>query len=1031
MGTFFVQRPVFAWVIAIVMTLVGSFALVNLPVSQYPEIAPTTVRIQATYPGATAEAVESTITRVIEDQLTGLDGLLYTTSTSSSGSMSITLIFDSTIDPVTAQNDVQVRVTQVESQLPNVVRNLGVSVTRSTASLLLVGALVSEGGAYSSTDLGNLFTDRIRSALLRLDGVGGVNLFGSGYAMRIWLDPMALARYQLTAADVVSAVEAQNVAVAVGSLGALPLEAGQQMTASITAQSQLSSVDDFRQILLKSGESGGAVYLDEVARIEIGNESYATQARLDGSPSAGFGVNLRTGANAVETAESVRHLMEELQTALPEGVTVAYPYDTAPFVELSIEQVYHTLIEAVVLVLLVLLVFLQTWRATVIPIITVPVVLLGTFAVLSALGYTVNTLTMFAMVLAIGLLVDDAIVVVENTERLIREEKMDPVSATRLGMTQIASALLGIVVVLAAVFLPMAFSAGSVGVIYRQFSITIITAMVLSLFISLSLTPAMCAQLLRNREDTRFFLARWFNAGLAALIASFASFSRASMRVKPIMVLLLAGIAYGGYWLYEQLPTSFIPSEDRGIVIALVSLPAGTTAPITESVLSEVEQYLLDTEKDVVETVIAVRGFSFAGSGQHQGIVFARLKDFELREDPNMSAAAVAQRANGRFFTNRSARIFFIEPPAIQGLGTTGGFSMYLTDQSRQGTEALLAAAQSLSAAAQSDPRVTAVRADGTDLESAMRLDIDRPKAESFGLSVDSVNAMLSIIFAGRDVNDFLLGDNLRPVIVQADAPYRMTPEDVMSWYARNGQQEMVPFASFMTIDWEQVSPTLNRYDGVGAVPISGSAAEGQSSGAAMQAMEELVAEVTPGFGIGWSGISYQERAAGASVGLLYGMSALIVFLSLAALYESWIVPLSVMLTVPIGMAGALLGSWWFGQANDVYFTVGLLTTIGLAARNAILVVEFAEHLVKESGDIVDAAVTAARQRLRPILMTALTFMLGVLPLATASGAGAKAQNAIGIAVVSGMTVSTLIGVLFVPALYVLVKSLGRRRATA
>lgn len=1030
MGSFFVDRPVFAWVIAIVMSLVGVISVFQLPVSQYPDIAPTSVQISAPYPGATAETVETTVTRVIEDQLTGLEGLLYTTATSRPGSSETTLTFDSSIAPVTAQNDVQVRVTQIEAQLPAVVRDLGVTVTRSNSSFLMVGAIVSDSGTHSSTDLGNVYLDLVESPLLRLDGVGDARLFGSGYAMRVWLDPMALARYQLTPNDVLAAVQAQNASVAVGSMASPPLVEGQQFTASITAQSQLQTEEDFRQILLKTAQEGGAVYLSDVARVEIGNESYDRLSRLDGKPAAGFGINLRTGANAVETSAAVREMMDKLQGSLPEGMAFDVPYDTAPFVELSIEQVYKTLIEAILLVLVVLMIFLQTWRATLIPIITVPVALLGAFAVLSLLGYSINTLTMFAMVLAIGLLVDDAIVVVENTERLMEEEDLGAVEATRRSMGQIQSALLGILVVLAAVFTPMAFSSGSVGVIYRQFSVTIVSAMVLSLGIALSLTPAMCAGLLRKRGETKFAPARWFNSGLSALISGFAAIVGVTLRMRLVMVLALAGIVGGGLWIYERLPTSFIPQEDQGVVLSLISLPAGTTMPITDSVLSEVEAHFLEDEADVVDGTFGVRGFSFQGQGQNYAIVFTRLIDFEQRTSPDQSAGAVAQRANQRFFGHRTAQVFTIQPPAIQGLGNTGGFSMYLLDRGRQGSEELIAAANKLVGAARQDDRLTSVRADGTEFEAALSLDIDRAKAESFGVSVDQVNTMLSVIFAGRDVNDFILEGLLRPVVVQGDAPYRMSPEDVLGWYARNAGAEMVPFSAFMQSRWDQVPPTLNRFDGISAVPISGDAGQGGSSGTAISAMVDLVEENLTGYGIGWSGISYQEQAAGANVVMLYAISALVVFLALAALYESWVVPLAVMFAVPVGMVGALAFSYYLGQANDVYFTVGLLTTIGLAARNAILVVEFAEERLRETGDLVQSAVTAARQRLRPILMTALTFMLGVVPLAIASGPGAQAQNAIGIVVLGGMTASTVVGVFFVPVLYVVMRSIFARKPT-
>ncbi|MEC7257557.1 MAG: efflux RND transporter permease subunit [Pseudomonadota bacterium] len=1028
MGLFFIGRPVFAWVLALLTMLAGAWSVTSLPVSQYPDIAPTTVRVSASYSGATATAVENSVTRVLEDGMTGLEGLLYMTGSSRQGSSSLSLVFDDSVDPVDAQNEVQSKVTQVERQLPTVVQNDGVTVSRSDSSILMVGALVSSDGSYSTVELGDLFSEIVEGPVQRTEGVGSVNVFGSGYAMRIWLNPLSLARYQLTPTDVVTAVQNQNTTVSVGSLGAQPTVDGQQFTATITAQSQLSGVAEFERILLRSDQAGGIVRLGDVAQIEIGQESYGGDSRFSGENAAGFGVTLESGANAVDTAAAVRETLAGLESALPQGVAFQVAYDTSPFVELSIEQVYHTLIEAVVLVIVVLIVFLQSWRATLIPLIAVPVVLLGTFAALQVTGFTINTLTMFAMVLAVGLLVDDAIVVVENVERLMEDEGLGVLEATRTSMGQITSALVGINVVLAAVFLPMAFFGGSTGVIYRQFSVTMVAAMCLSLLVALILSPPMSARLLRPKGSGRGFApARWFNTGLDRVRDGYAQGVRGLLAAPVIALALMGAVLFAAWAVYERLDSSFIPTEDQGVLMTTISLPEGATSAQTLATLKRVETYLLEEESEGVASTFAALGFGFGGSGQNNAMVFVKLKDFDVRDgNPDLTASAIAGRANMAFASNRAGQVFVMQPPAIMGLGNTGGFSMYLVDQAGNGIDALTEAAKQLEANSQTNASVTSVQARGTDRDAALRIDIDQEKAESLGVSLSAVNAMLSVIFSGSEVNDFVLGSSLRPVIVQAAAEYRMQPEDILSWYTVNTDGEIVPFSAFMDTGWEPAAPTLARFGGNSAIELSGQPASGVSSGQAMEAMEAMVADLGNGYATEWTGISYQERQSGQQAPLLYAISALVIFLALAALYESWTIPFAVMLAVPVGVLGALAAAWMFGQANDVYFKVGMLTTIGLAARNAILIVEFAEDLRRQGRTAREAALEAARLRLRPILMTALTFILGVLPLATATGAGAASQQAIGIGVIGGMVASTFVGIFLVPALYLLILRIVR-----
>ncbi|PVB60973.1 efflux RND transporter permease subunit [Labrenzia sp. 011] len=1029
MASFFIHRPVFAWVLAIAVMLIGAFSVTTLPISQYPDIAPTTVRISATYTGASAETVEHSVTTIIEDGLTGLDGLTYMTSSSTEGSASVSLTFDDTIDPDMAQVQVQNKLQLVESKLPDSVTSSGVSVTRSTGSILLVGALVSEDGRYSSLELGDMLASTIEDPVQRTEGVGSINIFGTQYAMRIWLDPARLYQYQLTPNDVTSAVTEQNTNVTVGNLGDQPVSTGQQFTVPLSAQSQLESVKDFQNILLKTNTDGSAIYLADVATVELAEEDYGRVSRFNGHPAAGFGVNLATGANAVDTAERVRTLIAGLSSALPDGVTVEYPYDTSPFVEESIEQVYHTLIEAVVLVFLVILLFLQSWRATIIPTIAVPVVLLGTFGVLSAFGMSINTLSMFALVLAIGLLVDDAIVVVENVERVMKEDGLDAVAATEKSMREISTALVGIVLVLSAVFLPMAFMSGSTGVIYKQFSVTIISAMVLSLFVALILTPAMCAQLLKANHDKQPFAPqRWFNAGMDRLTSGYGGMiGRLALRpFRMLVVLGLVGLA--AYWVYERLPTSFLPTEDQGVLMTMIELPQGSTTQQTAHTVAALEEYLLTNETDMVENVFANVGFSFSGTGQKNAMLFIKLKDYEDR--PGQDAADLMNRTNRAFFQSRLGSVFVLQPPAIQGLGTSSGFTMYLVDQSGAGQEALAAAADELVARGILDGRVTNLRGNDDATEPALNLKIDQQKAEALGVSLSDVNSMLSTVFSGSYVNDFPLGNDLREVIVQGGATWRMQPEDVDHWYVRNETSEMVPLSAFISREWKTVTPKLARYGGTRALEISGEAAAGLSSGEAMSAMEQLTAGLDGSFASAWTGLSYQERLSGSQETILYTLSALVVFLCLAALYESWTVPFAVMLSVPVGILGALVTTWYFGQSNDVYFKVGLLTTIGLAARNAILIVEFAESLRSEGRTLLEATTTAARLRLRPILMTSLAFGFGILPLVLASGAGANAQKSIGTGMLGGIVFSAVIGIVMVPVFYVaVIKATERLRA--
>ena len=1030
LADFFIERPIFAWVLAIAVMLGGLLGITTLPIAQYPEIAPTTVRISATYPGASAETVENSVTKIIEQGMTGLENLDYmSASSTSTGQASIQLTFASGVDADIAQVQVQNKLQLVESQLPDAVISQGVTVTKSTTSILMVGALVSRDGSISSADLGDYFRSTFQDALKRVEGVGDVNVFGSGYAMRIWLDPDKLAKYQLMPSDVSSAISVQNRQVSAGQLGGLPSNTGQQLAVTVTAQSQLQTPDQFRNIILKTATDGSIVRLSDVARVEIGSESYNTVSRFDGLPAAGFGINLATGANAISTAEGVRAAMESLSGGLPTGVEVVYPYDTTPFVELSIEKVFETLVEAVVLVFLVMLLFLQNIRATLIPTIAVPVVLLGTFGVLAFFGYSINTLTMFAMVLAIGLLVDDAIVVVENVERVMAEEGLSPREATKKSMGEITGALIGIAMVLSAVFLPMAFFSGSVGVIYRQFSVTIVSAMVLSVLVAIVLTPALCATMLKpNGHGEKKGLFGLFNRGFDRATNGYSRGVGGVIRRPLRFLALFAIMVVGVYLLFARLPSSFLPEEDQGVLMTMITLPPGATQARTIEVVKQVENYFLTEEKANVEEVFAAVGFGFNGSGQNAAMAFVKLKDFSERTGKGQTSSAIAGRAMGAFSKIRDGQVIALAPPVLPGLGQSNGFEMYLQDTAGAGQDALKAARDQLLLAAGKDSQLMGVRQGGQEDQAEFNIDIDQAKARALGIDLADINNTLSTAFAGSYVNDFIDRGKVKPVYVEGDAAFRDSPGSVNSWYVRNASGEMVPFSSFTASSWGRSSPKLDRYNGISAVSIQGSAAAGVSSGTAMDEMLKLVSQLPSGFTAAWTGLSYQEQLSGNQALSLYAISILVVFLCLAALYESWSIPFSVMLAVPIGVLGALVAAKLFGQSNDVYFKVGLLTTIGLSAKNAILIVEFARDQQAAGKELVEATLMAARQRLRPILMTSLAFILGVLPLAVATGAGSGAQNAVGIGVMGGMIAATTIGIFMVPMFYVVVRRLADRR---
>ncbi|GGJ12393.1 efflux RND transporter permease subunit [Neoroseomonas lacus] len=1031
MARFFIDRPVFAWVLAIAIMLAGALALRSLPVAQYPSIAPPAISISVTYPGASAETVQSTVVQVIEQQLTGIDNLLYFSSNASKdGSATITLTFAQGTDPDTAQVQVQNKVQLAVPRLPQTVQQQGIRVAKATSNFLLVVGFVSTDGRMTNADISDFLTSNVQDPLSRTPGVGDYQVFGSQYAMRIWLDPAKLLNYGLTPGDVATAIRAQNVQVASGEMGGLPAVQGQQLNATVIGPSYLRSPEDFGSILLRVQTDGAQVRLRDVARIEVGSESYAIGSLYNGQPAAGIGVKLASGANALDTAAAVRATIDRLRPLLPAGLEVVYPYDTTPFVVLSITSVVHTLIEAVVLVFLVMFLFLQNFRATLIPTIAVPVVLLGTFAVLQAAGFTINTLTMFGMVLAIGLLVDDAIVVVENVERVMAEEHLSPLEATRKSMDQITGALVGIAMVLAAVFLPMAFFGGSTGVIYRQFSITIATAMGLSVLTAIFFTPALCATLLKPHkpvQGTRGFFG-WFNRGFVRTNRVYTRGIGASLRRPFRMLVIYAALLAGLGVMFLRLPGGFLPDEDQGIAFVQVVAPPGATADRTQRALDEVTRYLREDETGVVASVFAINGFNFSGRGQNSGMAFVKLRDWSERPGAANSVQALTGRIMRRFGGYRDAMIFAFAPPAITELGNATGFTFQLLDQGGQGHDALMAARNQLLGAAAQSPVLMAVRPNGLNDEAQFRLDIDWERASALGLSVSDINTTLSTAWGATYVNDFMDRGRVKRVYLQGEANARMLPGDLDRWFVRNASGQMVPFSAFGHTEWVYGSPRLERFNGIASREIAGMPAPGHTSGEAMAEMERLAAQLPPGFGHAWSGLSYEENQSSGQAPALYALSLLVVFLCLAALYESWSIPAAVMMVVPLGVLGAVAASLLRGLSNDIYFQVGLLTTIGLSAKNAILIVEFAKENFDRGMGLLEAAVDAARQRLRPIIMTSLAFGLGVVPLAIATGAGAGGQNAIGIGVLGGVIAGTLLAITFVPVFFLVVLRLFRTR---
>ncbi|MDK9777743.1 MULTISPECIES: efflux RND transporter permease subunit [unclassified Vibrio] len=1033
MARFFIDRPVFAWVLAILTMLAGVMSLFNLPVSQYPTISPTTISISARYPGASAKTVEDSVTQVIEQNMTGLDYLRYLNSSSDAfGNATITLTFDSEADPDIAQVQVQNKLQLAMTSLPMEVQSQGIVVNKSNTSFLMVVAVYSEDPDFTENDIGDFVVTNIQDPISRVTGVGQVQAFGSQYAMRVWLDPFKLTQFNLTAIDVANAIREQNAQVSSGQLGAAPAQSGQLLNATISSASRLTSVAEFRNIILKSEANGSNVYLKDVARVERGAESYDIKGQYNGFPAAGLGISLGTGANALETAEAVKERLGQLSATFPDGLKIAYPFETTPFVDASIKEVIKTLLEAIVLVFLIMYLFLQNFRATIIPTIAVPVVLLGTFAILYATGFSVNTLTMFAMVLAIGLLVDDAIVVVENVERVMHEDGLDPKEATKKSMGQITGALVGVGLTLSAVFVPMAFMSGSTGVIYRQFSITIVAAMTLSVLVAIILTPALCASLLKKGDaefsDKKGFFG-WFNRKFDAATAGYEAGVAKMLKRTGRMLLVFMAMSAGAGWLFMNLPTSFLPDEDQGTVFSMAILPPNSTQEQTEKTLEKVRDYFLEEEKDNVKSVFSVAGFSFAGQGQNMGMAFIGLKDWSEREAPGSDAASLTGRAMGYFSTIKEAMVFAFAPPAIQELGNATGFDFYLQDSTGNGHEALVAAQYQILGMAAQNPKLVGVRPNGQADAPMYQVNIDHVKLRALDVSINDVNQILSSAWGGAYINDYIDRGRVKKVLVQSDSEYRMQPKDFDSWYVRNSQGEMVPFSAFATGEWTYGSPLLQRFNGLPAMNIQGGAAPGVSTGEAMAEIEAMVEKLPPGFTVNWNGISYEERLSGNQAPMLYALSILVVFLVLAALYESWSVPFAVVLVVPLGVLGAVLAVMTRGMDNDVFFQVSLLTTVGLATKNAILIVEFAKEYYEKGAGLIEATLHAVRVRLRPIIMTSLAFGLGVVPLAISAGVGSAGQNAVGTGVLGGMVSATLLGIFFVPVFFVVVERLFDRRA--
>ncbi|MGK3041918.1 multidrug efflux RND transporter permease subunit AcrB [Klebsiella michiganensis] len=1029
MPNFFIDRPIFAWVIAIIIMLAGGLSILKLPIAQYPTIAPPAISITAMYPGADAETVQNTVTQVIEQNMNGIDHLMYMSSNGdSTGTATITLTFESGTDPDIAQVQVQNKLALATPLLPQEVQQQGISVEKASSSFLMVVGVINTNGTMNQDDISDYVAANMKDSISRTSGVGDVQLFGSQYAMRIWMDPNKLNNFQLTPVDVIRALKAQNAQVAAGQLGGTPPVKGQQLNASIVAQTRLTNTEEFGNILLKVNQDGSQVRLRDVAKIELGGENYDVIAKFNGQPASGLGIKLATGANALDTANAIRAELKKMEPFFPSGLKIVYPYDTTPFVQISIHEVVKTLVEAIILVFLVMYLFLQNFRATLIPTIAVPVVLLGTFAILALFGFSINTLTMFGMVLAIGLLVDDAIVVVENVERVMAEEGLPPKEATRKSMGQIQGALVGIAMVLSAVFIPMAFFGGSTGAIYRQFSITIVSAMALSVLVALILTPALCATMLKpiqkgsHGATTGFFgwFNRMFDKSTHHYTDSVGNILRSTGRYLVLYLIIVVGMA----WLFVRLPSSFLPDEDQGVFLSMAQLPAGATQERTQKVLDEMTDYYLTKEKNNVESVFAVNGFGFAGRGQNTGIAFVSLKDWSQRPGEENKVEAITGRAMGYFSQIKDAMVFAFNLPAIVELGTATGFDFQLIDQAGLGHEKLTQARNQLFGMVAQHPDVlTGVRPNGLEDTPQFKVDIDQEKAQALGVSISDINTTLGAAWGGSYVNDFIDRGRVKKVYIMSEAKYRMLPEDIGNWYVRGSDGQMVPFSAFSTSRWEYGSPRLERYNGLPSMEILGQATPGKSTGEAMNLMEELAGKLPAGIGYDWTGMSYQERLSGNQAPALYAISLIVVFLCLAALYESWSIPFSVMLVVPLGVVGALLAATFRGLTNDVYFQVGLLTTIGLSAKNAILIVEFAKDLMdKEGKGLIEATLEAVRMRLRPILMTSLAFILGVMPLVISSGAGSGAQNAVGTGVMGGMVTATVLAIFFVPVFFVVVR---------
>ncbi|RZG47787.1 efflux RND transporter permease subunit [Acinetobacter wuhouensis] len=1057
MAQFFIHRPIFAWVIALVIMLAGILTLTKMPIAQYPTIAPPTVTISATYPGASASTVENTVTQIIEQQMNGLDGLRYISSNSAgNGQASIQLNFEQGVDPDIAQVQVQNKLQSATALLPEDVQRQGVKVTKSGASFLQVLAFYSESDSLSADDIKDYVNSNISEPLSRVAGVGEVQVFGGSYAMRIWLDPAKLTSLGITPSDVAAAIRAQNSQVAVGQLGGAPSIEGQVLNATVNAQSMLTTPEQFKNIFLRNTSDGAQVRLGDVARVELGADTYQFDSKFNGKPAGGVAIKLATGANALDTSEAVEARMVELRKNYPTGMKDKLAFDTTPFIKISIESVVHTLIEAIILVFFVMFLFLQNWRATIIPTMAVPVVVLGTFAIINIFGFSINTLTMFAMVLAIGLLVDDAIVVVENVERVMQEDHLDPVAATELSMKQITGALIGMTSVLTAVFVPMSFFGGTTGVIYRQFSITLVTAMVLSLVVAVTFTPALCATILKqhnpnkkpsNNIFARFF--RWFNAAFDRTAEKYQTGVNFMTHHKLFSGIVYAAVIGVLVVLFKMLPSSFLPEEDQGVVMTLVQLPPNATLDRTDKVINTMTHYFMENEKASVESVFSVSGFSFTGIGQNAGLAFVKLKDWEKRTTPEQQIGSLIQRGMAlNMIAKDASYVMPLQLPAMPELGVTAGFNFQLKASAGQSHEQLLAARNTILGLAAQDKRLAGVRPNGQEDTPQYQINIDQAQAGAMGVSIADINSTMSMAWGGSYINDFIDRGRVKKVYVQGEAHARMMPEDLNKWYVRNNKGEMIPFSSFATGTWTYGSPRLERYNGIASMNIQGSPAPGTSSGDAMLAMEEIVAKLPSmglqGFDYEWTGLSLEERESGSQAPFLYALSLLIVFLCLAALYESWSVPFSILLVVPLGVVGAIIltmfghtglfgGITLFGRtyfapdanlSNNIYFQVALIAVIGLSAKNAILIVEFAKELQEKGESLFDATLHAAKMRLRPIIMTTLAFGFGVLPLALSSGAGAGSQHSVGYGVLGGVITSTLLGIFFIPVFFVWVRSI-------